>query len=262
MTQPEGPLVVAYGGGLNSTAMLAGFVEQGVRPDLILFADTGGEKPKTYAYVAYFSAWLVGKGLPAIITVKNDGMYESLEANCLATKTLPSLAYGWKSCSDKYKIRPQNKFVGQWQPALACWDKGGRVTKAIGYDAGEMRRAKKDEDEKYRFWYPLIEWDWDRKGCLAVLERLAVDPPPKSSCFFCPASRKVEIIALKDDCPDLLERALAIESNAQENLDTVKGLGRRFSWTQFVNGLLPLQMAEEVCETEIPCDCFDEAEAD
>jgi len=41
------PLVVAYGGGLNSTAMLCGFRERGIIPSLILFADTGGEMPET-----------------------------------------------------------------------------------------------------------------------------------------------------------------------------------------------------------------------
>ena len=44
---PDCPLVVAYGLGVNSTAMLGEFANRGVRPDLILFADTGGEKPET-----------------------------------------------------------------------------------------------------------------------------------------------------------------------------------------------------------------------
>ncbi len=44
---PDRPLVVAYGLGVNSTAMLVEFV-----PHLILFTDTGGEKPETYQYMA------------------------------------------------------------------------------------------------------------------------------------------------------------------------------------------------------------------
>lgn len=34
-------MMVSYGGGTNSTAMLIGMVERGERPDAILFADTG-----------------------------------------------------------------------------------------------------------------------------------------------------------------------------------------------------------------------------
>lgn len=45
--RPDCPLVVAYGLGVNSTAMLVEFARRGIRPDLILFADTGGEKPET-----------------------------------------------------------------------------------------------------------------------------------------------------------------------------------------------------------------------
>jgi 3'-phosphoadenosine 5'-phosphosulfate sulfotransferase (PAPS reductase)/FAD synthetase len=44
-------LSVAFGGGTNSTAMLCGFRERGIKPDLILFADTGGELPETYEHV-------------------------------------------------------------------------------------------------------------------------------------------------------------------------------------------------------------------
>jgi 3'-phosphoadenosine 5'-phosphosulfate sulfotransferase (PAPS reductase)/FAD synthetase len=44
------PLAVAYGAGVDSTALLVGFVRRGVRPAYILFADTGGEKEETLAF--------------------------------------------------------------------------------------------------------------------------------------------------------------------------------------------------------------------
>jgi hypothetical protein len=45
--QFETPLVVAYGGGVDSTAMLIGFKQRSIRPDLILMADPGSEKDAT-----------------------------------------------------------------------------------------------------------------------------------------------------------------------------------------------------------------------
>ena len=48
--------IVAYGGGTNSTALLVGLLEQKEKPDLILFADTGGEKPHTYEHINKVSA--------------------------------------------------------------------------------------------------------------------------------------------------------------------------------------------------------------
>ena len=38
--------MVAYGLGVDSTAMLIGLAQRGIRPDLILFADVGGEKAR------------------------------------------------------------------------------------------------------------------------------------------------------------------------------------------------------------------------
>src|SRR5215216_2891692 len=65
-------LVVALGLGRDSTALLVLLYELGIRPDLILFADTGGEKPETYAYVSVLNAWLVRVGFPLITVVRHN----------------------------------------------------------------------------------------------------------------------------------------------------------------------------------------------
>jgi hypothetical protein len=56
----------------------------------------------------------------------------------------------------------------------------------------------------------------------------------KSACWFCPASKKPEIVWLQQHHPDLLGRALAIERNARDGLTSVKGLGRSFSWEEYL----------------------------
>jgi 3'-phosphoadenosine 5'-phosphosulfate sulfotransferase (PAPS reductase)/FAD synthetase len=97
---PESPLVVAYGLGVDSTAMLIEFARRHIRPDLILFADTGGEKPETYAYLPVVQSYLAKVGFPPVVTVRYQpkrAVYDTLEGQCLHTGTLPSLAYGGKS---------------------------------------------------------------------------------------------------------------------------------------------------------------------
>src|SRR5271168_730722 len=64
------PLVVAYGLGVNSTAMLIEFANRGIHPDLILFADTGGEKPETYQYLKVIQPFLKRVGFPRVIVVR------------------------------------------------------------------------------------------------------------------------------------------------------------------------------------------------
>ena len=251
-------IAVAYGGGSNSTALLLRFHELGIVPNLILFAYTGGERPDVYKGIEQLNAWLPTVGMPEIIVVRKGGMQETLEENCLRKGMLPSIAYGFKSCSEKYKIRAQDKFCTNFDLFREAWKSGEKIVKVIGYDAGEERRAKIKANEKYDYWYPLLEWGWYREECVAIIERYGFTPV-KSSCFFCPSMTKPEILALRDNNPDLLERALAMEDNAKANLQTVKGLGRRFNWREFLesvkNGEVPKDVYAD--RTETPCGCYD-----
>lgn len=236
--------------------MLLGMYEREIIPDLITFADTGGEKPETYEAVDRLSRWSEEHlGLPITIVHKSS-MYASLEDQSLRTNTLPSAAYGWRSCSDKWKIQPQDKFMNNYPPARAIWEAGKKITKALGYDAGETRRGEKmQENDKYRFWFPLKEWGWYLEDCQAAFVRHGLPIPPKSACFYCPSSTKAEVIALAKNHPELFERAVAIERNA-ENLRTVKGLGRHWTW----EGLVQITNQQLALLPEAPqmnCTCFD-----
>lgn len=242
--------------------MLFGMYERSIKPDVITFANVGrenntfGEKPRTYQHVEVMSRWCEEHlGLP-ITNVHKTSMYDSLYDNCVTTQTLPSMAYGWHSCADKWKIQPQAKFMNNYAPAMAVWDVGEKVTKALGYDAGEVRRAKIAEDEKYRFWYPLIEWGWFLEDCKAAYTRHGIPEPSKSACFFCPSSTKKEVLALARDEPELFAQAVAMERNAEPNLKTVKGLGRHWSWESLVQ-ISEMQMSLLPEAPQVSCTCFD-----
>lgn len=238
------PLVVSWGGGVNSTAMLVGMQQRGILPNHILFADTGGEKPETYEFRETLRQWLYKVDFPPIHTVYNDGMYGKLETECLEKKSLPSIAYGFKSCSDKYKRRPQEKTLELYYPT-------GQLRMAVGYDAGESRRATWDETARYQYWFPLIEWGWDRARCVEAITSAGLPIPVKSACFYCPSSKKSEVEWLAKNHPDLFERATAMERNA--NLTTIKGLGRRYSWQEMIED----KTIRDIEQPRLPCMCFD-----
>lgn len=252
MSGMKTPLAVAYGGGTNSSAMLIEMQRRGVVPDLILFADTGGELPETYDFIATFSKWLVSNGMPEITQVRYAK--ETLEENCLRSNILPSLAYGFKSCSLKYKVQPQNKFLNNWQPAKDCWKSGGRVLKLIGYDAGESRRVKDYDDKKYIYEYPLVRWGWNREKCVQVVAGAGFRPA-KSSCFFCPAMRKVEVLELARTHPELARRAVAIERNA--HLKKIVGLGRNWKWEDLIRSDESQSRLFDELPDPVPCGCYD-----
>lgn len=246
--------VVSFGGGTNSTAMLVGMYEMDYpEPDLILFADTGAEKPHTYDHIQEVNVWLAKIGWPEIIIVNvvdREGKAYSIEDYCLRLNTLPSVAFGFKSCSQKFKGQPQEKYLNNHEQAKAAWAAGQQVIKYIGYDADEPQRAKDYSNDKYSVEYPLIEWDWGRKDCIAAIARAGLRQPGKSSCFFCPNSRPCEIREMAAKYPDLADRALKIESNAE--LTSIKGLGRgSFAW----KNLLATDDMFDFPDREMPCGC-------
>ena len=249
----ESPLMVAVGVGVDSTALLVGLAEQGIRPDALLFADVGAEKPETYAYKEeVLIPWLAAVGFPPLITVryqpqkfKNWPPYHTIEENLLTNSTLPSIVFRRnKSCSQKWKISPQDKWAKEWEPALAAWSSGMKVRKMIGYDAspGDIRRRKlaaAHEDPLFDYEYPLIAQGWEREKCKEVITAAGLAVPIKSACYFCPSSRPEEIELLS---PDLLRRIVVIEARSKDKMRKVEGLWgystkkRPGSMTQFIRG--------------------------
>ena len=247
--------VASFGGGTDSTAMLIGMWQRKEPVDLILFADTGGEKPHTYKYISIFSEWLIAHNMPEITIVKAPKV--TLEQDVLKRKSLPSIAFGFKTCSQRFKAEPCNKYIRNWIPAKEAWLRGEKITMLIGYEYGEERRAKNYDDKKKNVRYPLIELKWDRKKCIEVIKNSKLPLPGKSACFFCPSSKAQEIKQLSKQYPELAARAIAMEKNAI--LTDVKGLGRNYAWSDLIefNDKQVKMFDDDWSTAEVPCGCYD-----
>ena len=244
---PQQPIVVACGMGVNMMAMFIEMHRRAIRPDLLLFADTGAEKTSTYLYVPIFRQWCRDVDFPELVVVRYQTLtstpYDTLTGNCLANETLPGIAFGMKSCSIKWKRDPQDRFCNHWGPAKAAWDAGARVNKIIGFDATprDQRRAKatfakgKAEDPKYGYTYPLQQWGIDRDHCKRIIADEGLPVPKKSACFYCLSMKPAEIARNKRDNPAQHAIALQMERRFREGKHYrgeggTQGLGRRFAW--------------------------------
>lgn len=227
-------LAVSFGSGVDSTAMLVALHEAGIKPDVITFADTGGEKPETLAHIDAMNEVLAAWGWPHIDVVRKVPLagtgYTDLYGNCHKNETLPSLAFGMKSCSIKWKQVPQDQFLKGCKRGPATRDphplwlrsqaEGRKITKLIGYDCGraDLRRSKSlpEEDADFAYLYPLQILGWTRRECVsAITEALGAHMVPiKSACFFCPASKHWELYWLAAHHPEQLEQALRLERRA------------------------------------------------
>ena len=237
--------VVSFGGGVNSTALLIELANRNEPPDVILFADTGGEKPETYMHIEAMQGWLLSHGMPAIEICSEK---KTLEADCLDRGTLPGKAFGFGSCSEHFKVRPQRRHLKSKGIKNPMW--------LVGIHAGEAQRALRMHNQRSDVSFPLIQWGWGQKECEQCILDAGLQIPVKSACFYCPSMRKPEIIQLSKQNPELFERAVEMEDNAKEcgTLKTVKGLGRSYSWDALVksdNEQLKLfdDFQDPICDT-------------
>jgi hypothetical protein len=240
-------ILVCYGAGVDSTALLVVLWLAGIRPDLITFADTGGEKPETYAHLARMNEVLRRWGWPEVVIcrkrTKESTPYVTLQGECMANETLPAIAFGIKACSVKWKQEPQDQYLmgvksgPNAREPHSLWietqSSGTRIVKLFGYDSGraDLRRSRNLPlaDEHFDRSYPLQVLGWVRADCVHIIVQILglALVPIKSACWFCPASRRWELYWLAAFHPDLLEQALEIERNA------LTGRHSRFETVEF-----------------------------
>lgn len=222
LTVPCRPFGIAYGGGVNSTAMVITLAREGLIPDWITFSDTGCEKPETYETLENLKVWLgyYYPEWPGIVTVKwirrrgpNKGKFLPLDESCMEQGVLPARAYGFSKCTQYYKIQPCDR----WRKAHG-WDRGCH---AIGYDSGESRRVQKvcnagvDLNNSLP-WFPLYARGIDRLQCVKICQDAGIKVI-KSSCYMCPAQSAEEWEWLRSTHPDLWDRSIEMSQNAISN---------------------------------------------
>lgn len=245
---PAGKLVVSYGGGVNSVAVLVLLKRLGAVPTAIVMVDPGSEWRATYMYRdEVMQPWLKSIGFPTITTITRaeEGRHrsrawrlETLREECLRTKSLPSVAYGWKKCSQKFKGDTQRWWIRRQPWALETWREfrvatlepgrrtkfnvridGERLIKVIGYDVDEVRRVRSSfqdpwENERFVPFYPLVEAKLGRDECVDLIAEEGLSVPGKSACKFCPNNKLAEWERLRREEPDGFAEAVEMSRNA------------------------------------------------
>lgn len=238
--------VLSLGGGTQSCA-LALMSAAGDLPKLdhVVFADTQGELPETYAYLDYLRPILAAAEIP--FTVVTAG---SLEAALRTTEPTSSTApppahvinpdgskgrisryrcsYGFKRRIIEREVKRMCGGRGAWKSALVeQWigfsaDEIGRAKDADGCGCGHKRHHHADGGctrctrcTGYRAWqinrWPLIEMRMWRDDTIRWFADNGHPTPPRSACWFCPNSGNDRWSALKSGHADLFERAVTLD---------------------------------------------------
>lgn len=234
------PVVLSYGVGVDSTALLVELVARGEPPDLVQTADTGSERDEFYRYLEMMQAWMDTHRIAHEVVryepkrFKHWPPYGSLHANALTNATLPSISLGRHSCSLKWKRAPADASIKAWPPARAAWARGERVIRLIGYDASpaDTRRwshAVTLDEPLFDIRYPLRDWGWTREDCVARIKAEGLPVPLKSACWMCLGMKAEEVETLP---ARQLRLIVLMEARAAPRLRTVEGLWRKGTRTR------------------------------
>jgi len=253
---PDGLVVAAYGGGVQSTAMLALAAQGRLRLPVFLFANTGddSEHPHTLHYVRSIAipyAAAHGIAVHELRRVRRDGTVETLYGRLTrpGSRSLPipvrmsGGAPGTRACTADFKI----KVMGRWLREHGATARRP-ATVAVGISLDEWHRAHNRRVNPYeRVVYPLLDLRLDRSACMRIIAEAGLPVPGKSACWFCPLRRPAAFAAMRRDQPDLFERACALE----ELLNTRRGaLGRDPVWLTRFNA--PLAQAVAAAQDPLP----------
>ena len=203
MKDPNKGYIISWGGGVNSTAIIAlhllGKLEG--KPEIV-FADTGCEYPDTYTYIDKVSTVLAKDGWKVTILrsniqpeyylkyIQEQNLYQWLWNK----KTIP---FGmWRRCSGDYKRDPIKKYVK-------------KKMMLIGICKDELKRIKAHKNKIY----PIK--DYTRDECIELIEQAELPPAHKTGCWFCPFQRKSQWINLYNNHRTLWDKAVALENNSK-----------------------------------------------
>lgn len=251
--------VLSLGGGTQSCALaLMSAAGDLPRLDHIVFADTQGELPETYAYLDYLRSVAEPAGIPLHVVTAG-----SLEAGLLGQRMAaqpsppahmvipgeaPARLNAYR-CSYDFKRRVVAAQVKRLCGKRGAW-KRATVEQWIGFSTDESYRAKDAEECRcghnrtvrrgkkiepihteaagcarcdcaaFDPWmtnaWPLLGLGMRRNDTIAWFAANGHPTPPRSACWFCPNSRNERWRALRDEHPDLWERACVIDESIRD----------------------------------------------
>lgn len=252
--------VFSFGGGVQSTAALILAARGEIDFKTFIFANVGNdsEHPKTLSYVDQYSAPYAathGIDLVRVWRVKRTGETETLYQRLAkpGSRSIPiplrmntSGAPGTRSCTVDFKI----KVIERWLRAQGASKKRPAVC-GLGISLDEFQRMRRSVPGQsvQELVYPLIDLRLNRGDCVHIIQEAGLPVPPKSSCWFCPFHRLEVWQRMKDDEPELFDRAVALEAMLNERRAI---LGHAPVWLS--RRLIPLDQAISGNQAEMVID--------
>lgn len=188
----KGHRVLSLGAGVQSTALLLLAANGDIEPwEVAVFADTGGEPSYVYEHLERLAAYSAERGIPVVKVsagnLRDDTFTKRSVSPPLWVRKVDgrSGGPGFRGCTDKYKVRPIDKWLRQYaEVPRGCTEI--KVYLGIGISTDEATRQKDSRQPWMTNVFPLLDMDWSRDDCLTYLDSAGWGETPKSACTYCP----------------------------------------------------------------------------
>ena len=209
----SGKVILSYGGGVNTFALLLKRQEWGIKLNHVVFADTGNEKPQTYEHMRrYQIPEIERQGLK--LTVVRHPKWNSLLEYTLAKRKMPFRKTNMaRYCTGMFKLDPIIRFETSIRQGKEPF------VNIIGIAYDEIHRMSTVGRRKWiTNAHPLIDHHITRQDCKGIIQNAGYPIPPKSGCDFCPFQRKSEWARTARDNPSAIDDGIMIETLFNEKL--------------------------------------------
>lgn len=119
-------------------------------------------------------------------------------------------APGNRRCTFDFKIMVVERWV---KPQI---DLKAGATIGLGISLDEFQRMRSSEKPWKTNDYPLIDLRLTRQDCVNIILDAGLPIPPKSSCWFCPYHSQRAWQEMRQDSPELFDKAVALEKLLNE----------------------------------------------
>jgi len=214
-----------FSGGVNSTALALEIARGEYRsPDVAMNLPTDADDATTRQGVKDATELLRAAGVPVIeaapaTILADDAQRAALgKARSLDYQPLCPWWYGRdtdprralrRQCTRYYKTRPLRRIL---RTIAGIHDRAGHVRAPIaefwlGFSTDEPMRARQPGPRWLRHRFPLIELDYSRADCRAILDADGYHHIIRSSCLHCPYRTDADWAAMRYWNPDAYARA-------------------------------------------------------
>ncbi len=211
---PEKPVrhILALSGGKDSSA-LAVYMRGKVENMEYVFCDTGEELDETYEYISKLQDYLCTE----ITTLKSERDFKYYVD--LYNGVLPDARTRW--CTRMLKLKPYEDYIGD-DPVISY----------VGIRADEPHRTGYISTKpNIKAVFPFVEDNIRHDDVMRMLKDAGLGLPryydwrSRSGCYFCFYQQKIEWVGLKENHPQLFDKAKAFEKFDPET-------GDRYTWNQ------------------------------